>query len=311
MAKKTNQKKKKLQHFLPYIIAGALLLLIGCIILLGSGGPMTKLRQSAKKTLFADSFTTVFQLSVDQTQYDGILNAAIDPDKRELMFYLQLATNTTDYICGIYNNTFALCDASTNDLQVTDVKDRVTAFFDALEAGSQPDWELLLDFSEYDLHQTITRDLDMKLLTECVADLLSRLNDPDWAERYAGYSTDRKDGVKRYQFRPAPDVLAEQLLPIFQPAFLDPQRYAALEEYTDNAKYLLASGAADLTFGVKHGKLVSLELDLQYHNTSVQGSFEFIGINSTIVDYDTIAYFIDQAGKTPAERFEDQNFFEY
>lgn len=311
MAKKTNRTQKKFPKLLPWLISGILVLTVLIVIITAtSGGPVVKLRRAMEKTVFADSFTTIFQLSVNDKSYDGNLNVAIDTDKREVMFYLQLATDTTDYICGIYKDDFALCDASTNDLQVTNVKDRLAAFFDALEDGSQPDWALLLDFSEFDLHEKVTDDFDIEILTECIGNFLNDLNDPDWAKTYAGYTTDRESGVTLHKFSPSPDVLAEQVIPTFREAFLKTDRYDALVQYADDAKYLLAAGTADLTFGVKYGRLVSAQMDIRYHNASVQGNFEFIGINSTIVDFDTIAYFIDQAGKSPSERYEDQFIFD-
>lgn len=310
MAKKTDNTQKKFSKLLPWLISGILVLMILFVIITAtSGGPVVKLRRAIEKTVFADSFTTTFQLSVNDKAYDGNLNVAIDTDKREVMFYLQLATDTTDYICGIYKDNFALCDAATNDLQVTNVKDRLTAFFDALEDGSQPDWALLLDFSEFDLYEATDRDFDFAVLTECIGNFLNTLDDTDWAESYAGYSTDREDGVTLHKFRPSPDVLAEQVIPTFRAAFRDPDRYDALVQYTEDAKYLLSAGTADITFGIKWGQLVSAEMDVRYHNFSIQGSFEFIGINSTIVDFDTIAYYIDQASKSPEDRFEDRNFF--
>ena len=311
MAKKKNNGQKNFHKFLPWLISGALVLVILIVMLTAnSGGPVVKIRRAAERTIFADSFTTVFQLSVNGETYDGNLNVAIDTDKRELMFYLQLATNTTDYICGIFKDNFALCDASSNDLQVTNVKDRLAAFFDALEDGSEPNWALLLDFSEFDLYKEANRDFDVAVLMDCIGNFLNTLNDKKWAESYARYSTDREDGVTLHKFSPSLDVLAEQIIPTFREAFLDPARYDALVNYTDNAKYLLTSGTADLTFGIKGGKLVSAQMDIRYHNASVQGNFEFIGINSTIVDFDTIAYFIDQAGKSPSERYEDQFIFD-
>lgn len=306
MAKNNQKPNKRIYTYLPYIIAGVLVLALAAIILLGNaGGPVSKLRTAAQKTLFADNFTSVFEISVNGEEYDGILNAAADPDKRELIFYLHLEANTGDYICGIYENTFALCDVNTNDLYTQDVTPRVTAFFDAMESSGKPDWAVLLDFSDYNLYEAVSNDFDFAVLTACIGKLLKSLDNTNWSASYAGYTKDREDGVTLYKFRPDPYTLVCQAMPMFRDAFRDPAQYSALEQYVEDARYLLTASTADFTFGTQYGRLVSAELELKYHNAKIDCEFEFIGINSTSVDYDTIAFYIEQAGLSPEDKFSE------
>lgn len=272
-----------------------LLVLVLCLCLSGSG-PVDKLERATAKTLFAKNFTTVFSMRINGEPFDGNINASVDPDERKLEVYMQLTTFTTEYICGIYDNTFAVCTAD-NKLRATDVSDRVDAFFDALEKSGTPDWALLLDIGDTDLYGAINESFDFETLLTCLGNWLNTLNDKEWAEVYAGYSKDREDGVTMYNFNPDPYVLAQQSLPFFETAFRQPQELSDLKAYMEDAKFLFKDGKADFSFGVKGGKLVSANFDLEYYNSDISGSLSFIGIGSTTVDTETIAYYIEEAKK--------------
>ncbi|MBO5867277.1 MAG: hypothetical protein J6Q54_00020 [Oscillospiraceae bacterium] len=305
MATKKKHTAKKLPSWTPYLITGLFALGIILLVIFGNmAGPASSVKNAASNTLFADNFTTSFQFQINNEACDGILNAAVDRDARDLQFYLQFQTNESDYICGIYNKTFALCNVSTNDLETQKAEEQVNAFFDALDAGKEPDWSLILDFGDFNLQEAISEDFDFPVFMECLKNFLNQLDDTDWAESYAGYEKSKEEGVTYHTFQPELHSLLVEITPDFQAAFKDPARYDALVEYTDNAMHLLNAGKAELRFGVKGRRLVSATMDIRYHNTSIQGDFQFIGINSTTVDYDTIAYYIDEAGKTPEERFE-------
>lgn len=306
MAKKNTAPRKSAPGWLPYLIAGLFVLGLVLIVIFGSmAGPVTSVKNAAKKTLQADNFTTTFSITLNGQSYEGTINAALDMTKQDVLLYMQVQTAVSDYICGIYNKTFAICDVSENELQTVDVSKRVTEFFRLLEDAEEPDWSVLLDFEETDLYEVIGEDFEFTTLLECMKALLKRLDSTDWAKTNAGYSKTSEGGVTYHSFRPKLHTLATQVQPDFRAAFKDPARYTQLEQYVDEAQHILNAGKADLIFGVKGGRLISASLDVQYHNTALLCRLEFIGINSTQVDFDTIAYFIDQSKKTPEEQFED------
>lgn len=295
MAKKNEKFLKNKKNMLLLLgITAAVLLSVILLLCFSGGGALDKLEHAAKRTLFAKNFTTQFNISINGKPLDGNINASVDSEERKLEMYMQLGTYTADYICGIYDNKFAVCDDS-NEIWATDISDRVDAFFDALEKNSTPDWALLLDFEETDLYETINQDFDFPVLMACLGDWLTAVNDAHWAETYAGYSKGRQDGVTLYRFRPDPYVLAQASLPYFEKAFRQPQDLVDLKAYMEQAEYLFKDGKADFSFGIKNGYLVSADFDLEYHNAVISGNLSFIGIGGTIVDTETIAFYIEEA----------------
>lgn len=294
MVKKNEKSLKSKKNMLLLLGITAAVLLAVILLLCFSGGSVDKLERAAEKTIFAKNFTAQFNISINGKPLDGIINAAVDPEERKLEMYMQLGTYTNDYICGIYNNKFAVCDDS-NEIWATDISDRMDAFFDALEKGSEPDWVLLLDFEETDLYETINQNFDFPVLLTCLGDWLTAVNDAHWAETYAGYSKSWEDGVTLYSFKPDPYVLAQASLPYFEKAFRQPQDLSDLKTYMEQAEYLFKDGKADFSFGIKNGRLVCADFDLEYHNAVISGDLSIIGIGSTIVDTETIAFYIEEA----------------
>ena len=305
MAKNRNnpQKTKPAQIILFVSLAAALTALI-LLLCLGGKGPVKQLKNAASKTFFAKNFTALFELDVSGSNTAGLINAAIDPDARKLDVYMELYTRSGNQICGIYENTFVICDTQ-NNIQTVDISSRIDAFFDVLAQKGNPDWSQLLNINGADLHSAIKQDFDFDLLLNSLGVWLNTLNQSDWAKTNAGYRKYREDGVTMHSFTPDPYVLMTQSLPVFEKAFLDPADYSNLLTYVDDAKFLLKDSRADLSFGVKGGKLVSCNLDLQYHNTEIHGTCSFIGIGSTIVDSDAIAHYINAEKEGEYNPFED------
>lgn len=301
--KHSPQKATRAQIILFAGLAAALITVI-LALCLGGNGPVKQLKSAAAKTFLAKNFTAMFELDVEGSTTAGLINAAIDPEARKLDVYMELNTLSDDYICGIYEGTFLVYDTH-NNVQTVDISPRINAFFDVLVEKDTTDWSLLLNADGLDLHSVIGQHFDFELLLDSLATWLDTLNQADWAEANAGYQKYREDGVTKHSFTPDPYVLLTQSLPIFEYTFLHKTDYSNLLTYTDNAKFLLKDGKLDLIFGVKGGKLVSCDLDLQYHNTEIHGTCSFIGIGSTIVDTDTIAYYINSAKEGLDNPFEE------
>lgn len=302
--KKNDLPKNRSMHII--LIAG-LAAVLTCVILLlclGGKGPVKQLKDAAARTFFGKNFTAMYELDINGNTTAGLINAAIDRDARKMDVYMEMHTLSDDYICGIYEGTFVICDTR-NNVQTIDISSRINAFFDVLEEKDAPDWSQLLNVSGMDLHGAIKKHFDFELLLNSLGAWLNTLNQANWAETNAGYRKYREDGVTMHSFTPDPYVLLTQSLPIFENAFLDKTDYSNLLTYTDNAKFLLKEGKADLSFGTKGGKLVSCDLNLQYHNTAIHGTCSFIGIGSTIVDSDTIAYYISAEKEDQGSPFED------
>lgn len=298
MAKKQPQPKsnKRTKWTIPAIAAGVLVILALCLWLFRPG-PLDQVRSAAKKTFFAENFTIQYDLKVNGESMDGVINAAIDRDEKQVEMFMQLTTDVGDYECGIYDNTFVVFNTNDGKSTAVDITDRMNNFFAALEYNGQPDWSVLLDLENTNLHETLTKDFDFDVFLSCLGQWLDNMNDTGWAEKYAGYSKEKTSGITTYRYNPDPHTLATQTAPMFKKAFLESQRYQDLLDYMDDAKYLFKDGKADISFGVENGRLVAAELALQYYNTDISCNLQFIGIGNTVVDTDTIAYYIDEANK--------------
>lgn len=290
---KKQPKRKHNKNIVPVTVAISVLIAVVLALCLGGGGAVDRLQKAAGKTLLAENFTANFSFDINGEATDGFMNVTANRAEKKLEMYMAFTTRAGDYYGGIYDSKFVLCDTASNDTIIIDIENQVNAFFDARENG-QPDWAVLLDIDEYNLHSAINQDFDFDVLLTCLGDFLKNLNSASWAETYAGYSKGKENGVTQYSFRPDPYVLVTQTLPIFQPAFRNPQDYKNLQAYVDDAKFLLTQGKADFSYGIKNGRLVSADFALQYHDTDMTCSLSFTDIGSTTVDISTIAFILEE-----------------
>ena len=294
--KATNFLEKKWPGWVKYALLGALVVLIVVLIVVFlNTGPLDELEKAAKNTIYADNFTIMYTLDVDGETADGYINLSIDPDKRTLDMYMTLETKRSDYDCGIYKNDFVVVSALTNEVYCIDIADRLDNFFDALDEDGKPDWSVLLDFSETDLHELISQDFNFPVFINCLSEWLDNLNDKDWAEEKAGYSVSKKNGITTHNFRPNPYTLACATIPMFRSSFKDGKQYEQLLDYVDKAKYLFVDGKANFSFQVQDSYLVGANFEIEYFNTHIKGDFSIIGINKTIVDIGAVQDYIADA----------------
>ena len=265
------------------------------IIVFSIKGPVEQVKAAANSTLLADNFTLKFSTDINCEKAEGTVTAAIDMPKKQLNLNVQLYCFTADYQCGIYDNTFVIFNTGTGRVQSQDVTDRVQNFFALLDQEAVPDWSVLLDFEDLDLQEEIARDFDFEIFMACLGQWLNQMNKGSWAEENAGYTKDSEAGVITHTFQPDLHTLASQTAPLFEKAFKDPQRYQALLNYLDDAKYLLKDSVANLSFRVQNNYLTAADFTLRYHNTEIRCNLTFSEFGTTSVDMATIASLIQQA----------------
>lgn len=296
--KKTPAPKKKTSALQTTLVCSAVALAFVAVVLVCMWcfrpGPLDRVKQAGANTIFAENFTADFDLEINGEVIDGIINAEIDPQTEKMDVFFQFSNNVADYEGGIQNNTFVIYSSNTDSLYKEDIKDRVTQFFTLLNGG-EPDWSVLLDLSGTDLHEAISKDFEFDLFMECLGKWLNNLNNADWAEKNAGFTKETADGVITYRYTPNPYTLALETAPIFKKAFRDKNRYAALNDYLENAQFLLSNGKADFSFSMKAEQLINTQFHLKYLNTEVKGNCDFIGIGSTYVDKELVAMYINDA----------------
>lgn len=299
MTKKPKQfTKKKNKKSIVIASLSAIILLVAMIVgICATAGPVTKLQKAAKKTFFAKNFTALFTLTVNEDIVDVILNAAIDPDNRKIDLYMQINDGLDDYVCGIYENTFVVCSASSSRIKTIDISQRLSAFFDALEKNAEPNWSLLLDFDRANLYSEISEDFTFSKFLTGLEAWIALLNDADWAKEFAGYQSLRENRVTYHRYRPDPHTFLSQSIPCFEDAFCSDDTYRRLQTFMDEAEYLLKRGKTDFSWGIKNGKLVSADFELEYHDTNIRGTATFLGIGSTVIDTESLQYYIKEAQK--------------
>jgi len=300
MAKKKNSapKKTKSTAQTTWICVGIVLAFLAAVALciwMFRPGLLDKLTQAGAKTIFADNFTAVFDLEVNGEIMDGLINADIDPKEKKMDVFFQFSNNAADYEGGIQNGIFVIYSSNIDKLYKEDITDRVNHFFTLLNGDGKPDWSVLLDLSGTDLHEAISKEFEFDTFMACLGNWLNSLNNANWAQKHAGFTKERADGVITYSYRPDPYTLAQKTVPMFKKAFRDKGLYDALNGYIDNAKFLFQSGKADFSFSTKAGQLVNTQFHLKYFNTEVKGNCDFIGIGATYVDTELVAMYIRDA----------------
>ena len=295
--KKTTPPKKKSNRS-GLLLGGGAILAVALIVLcvwLFRPGPVGALKNATTKTLFSKNFTVNFELDINGEKFDGQLNAAIDKQKKDVSVYMQFSDGEGDFDGGIYKDHFLIRNANSNKVEKVDIGPQIQQFFILLEETGEPDWSVLLDFPEMDLHEEISKDFDFGVFMECLGEWLNKMDSKKWAKENAGFVTDTSNGITTYSYTPDPFTLAQITAPMFKEAFRDPARYDQLTDYMDNAKFLLKSGKADFVYHTQNGRLLDVQFHLQYHKTDIQGTFSILGIDSTTVNLDTLGFYYDEA----------------
>lgn len=290
-----NEKKQLTGNQVCLITGIVTVAVIGLIVLLtlSSMGPITKLERAARKTLLSNAFSVQFSMDINGDPVEGMMDVALDPVEKSLNMYMQLSDHAADYVCGFYDSYFVVASPSQDTSRVIDVYDRQNAFFQALEKTGTPDWSILLDLEDVDLYDEICESFDFDTLLTCLGQWLDQLDTNSWAKENAGYRKTQVDGVTVHSFNPNPYDLVNQSFPYFESAFLREEDLSALQEYIANAKFLFANGKTDFSFGIKAGKLVSLDFALKYNKTDLSGNIRFEDIGSAMVDIGNIAYYVE------------------
>lgn len=295
-AEKSTPKRLSKKALIITVSAAAAVTLAILLVFLNIG-PVDRLEAAAEKTFFADNFTTMFDLTVNGEKVDGVINASINRKNRTVDMYMSMETQESNYVCGIYKTDFMVGKEVTNDIYSVDITKRLDSFFNVLENKGTVDWQLLLNIADTDLHSKISEDFDFDKLLQAIGSWLNQLNRKKWAKTNAGYTVSKEGGITTHSFRPDPYTLVSNSIPTFKSSFRENSRYEQLETYTEDAKYLFVTGKTDFNFRVERGYLIGADFEIKYNNTHITGNFSFIGINATIVDTESIAFYIEESKK--------------
>ena len=293
---KDKKQTKNILAVVAVILVTALLVVVP-ILTLGGNGPVDRVKKAVVNTLTASNFTMEFDMDINGRSSQGTIQAAIDPAKKQLNLFLMLTTRTAEYEGGIYNNTFVLRSGTDGSTYTLNIADRVDNFFALLEQDGTPDWSVLLDLSDVDLHEELSKDFDFNAFVTCAKEWLEEMNDAGWAKKNAGFSKDTDSGITTYLWQPDLHTLATQTALMFESAFLKADRYQALQTYLENAKYLLKNGVANLSFQTQKGYLSAADLTLKYNNQEMRCNIVFSDLGSTTVDTSTLGFYIDEANQ--------------
>lgn len=285
------------------IIAGAAVALVVLAVLLigvftnwfGLTGPVMTVANATKNTLTAENLTVEFYVDTGYETVEGVAYIDMDMDQRVLNLLMELEVDNETGDLVIYDEYLIL--HSDGYYQYVDIGDQLDAFFDTYEktGSSELDWEELLDEINPDAYEELEEIIDFDILNDCIAAYAKKLNDPNWLEKNAGYSTEKKDGATRYILEPELAVLVPESVAYFEDAFVDHDVYEDmmdemedLEEIDDELEIMVA-------FGVKGSNLVSLDADIEVEGEEVSVEITFSDIGKTQLDLDELADMLEDA----------------
>lgn len=285
------------------VIAGAAVAVLVLIVVLvgvftnwfGLTGPAMTVANAAKNTLTAENLTVEFTIDEGYESIEGTAYIDMDLDKRILNLLLELEVDGETGELVIYDEYLIL--HSEGYYQYMDISDELDEFFDACEqtGSGEIDWEEI--FVEWDIDQDddLERIIDFDKINDCLTAYAKKLNDPNWLKTYAGYSTDQKNGVTRYILEPELAVFLPASAVYFEDAFYDRDVYEDIMDETEDLEELDDELQIMVAFGVKSGKLVSVETEIEVYGEDATVEVTFSDIGSTKLDLDELADMLEEA----------------
>jgi hypothetical protein len=305
-------KKKKRVPVALFIILGIVALIAAVVIAgfctnwFGFYGPASKVILAANKNIKSGSFTIE-----TETTYEYIGEFAsegehtnkttayvmIDVDDRELTYY----TYSKDeygygYEQAIYNGYsiyHRVTEIGPEFYEYEDISDELDEFFDAYEAANELDLEKLYDILEEQYE--VMENLDSDKAIKCAVSYLRKLNNKSWLDENAGYSTDSENGAKIYTFEPKAYNFLNSSLDCFEDAFEDEEDFEELKEGLKEDRKEMNELDYSFSFGVKGGKLVSIDVEYETKYATVSTETEFKNIGSTEIDMDDMKDLLAEA----------------
>lgn len=267
------EQPKKKTNLIPFIAIGAVAVIAAVAILLVilfAGG---KSPQDAAQNLIDSGNFTVVAKVVGQKY---TLQVNLDFKKQDATVY---AESNGEFAFAIYDGYYLQkkYDYWSGEYRVvaTDISEEMEAFFESYEKADQSDWDEIASMLEDMMDEDVEDYINIKKFEKAMDTFEKNMENKRWLKKYAGYSTEREDGVKLHIYEPDLTKFANAVLDIFKDCFEDDDLYDTAVDALDEYEDVLDDMEITLTLGVKGKYLVNAEAEVQ--GIKVKVTFDKIG----------------------------------
>ena len=306
-ASSTPKKKldiKKLLLIIGIAIGGLLLifLIAGlCTNWFGLNGPITQIGAAAIKTVSKYNFSADFEFESDEISVDGTMYFDMDVKKEIINMYLEADNGNSTYIIAIYDDH--LIYGEDDYLECTDISYQISSVCDALDKSKDLSftyneaWDTLIDAIPNKQQEEINDDyVNLKTLKKLVKTFFTgKLNNATWLKKNAGYSTSLEKGVKIHTFEPDIHEFLTACGEHFEDAFVKASVYNDFTDLIDETEDFSDEFDISISFGIKGGKLVLIEGEVDIDGEAYAAKCEFYDIGKTQPDEDMLDDLLDDA----------------
>ena len=285
----------------PLIVGIVAVLLIIGIVVAGfmtnwfglAGGPLDTVYNATNATLRSGSFHVEFLVSVNKAmEVTGSADCIIDTEEKEFALLAEARAMGETIQIGVLDGK-AVMVMPGGYVDAMDFSDQLDMIFEELEDEMTVD-EAVETIVEVALEAS---GLDEMVDTDKAIDCVDKsLNSASWMKKNAGYSTESDGGVKLHVFQPKIGDLLIAALEALEPAFEDPDELEEGLEYFEDMKSEMNDMAEiDVALGVKGGKLVKAEGNVDVDGQKITFEVTFEDIGSAKVDTDAIEDLMKEA----------------
>ena len=286
------------------ILAGAAVLLVLIVVLIGSftnwfgmTGPVMTVANATQKTFEKGNFTVEFFAEMDYESIEGVAYVDMDMKKQTINLWMELEVDDEEGVLAIYDEYVIL--VSDGYYEYIDISEALDVFFDTYEktGESELDWEDILDEIDPYVYDDMSEYVDFRALNQCIKAYTRQLNNAGWLKKNAGYSTKSDNGVKKHILDPDLEVFLPASVPFFEDAIKDPDTYQELLDAMDEIEDVADEVDIYAAFGVKGGKLVSIESEIEIDGEELTVEAYFSDIGKTKLDPEKLEDLLKNAKK--------------
>lgn len=295
MNERTAKRKKRGLAVTLSVISGLLVMaLLTCWLtnFFGFYGPTARIAKCFQDTFVGGNFTVKLTTQLESKTSELTLKIDIDTEHEELTV---LALNQEDLIAfSIYDGYFIYSPVvlfslphapSSNGYYAYNISKYIDKFFEAADSAEDFDLEELLDSIDKELYDQLEQNVHIDRLENASLQLYRNLNSNAWLKEHTGYSKERVGGVTVYHFEPDLYELCSTVLEGYEDCFRNEEAYDTAVDKLNESKDLRSADIA-LSFGIDHGKLVSMQYTQKSEGAtnSIQMAFSDVGVTKIDTD---------------------------
>ena len=254
--------------------------------------PLTDLYNAVDKTLASSGYNAELTISAGDTKINGTVDSTFDAEKEDLSCFIELHAEGETLTIAFRDGIGAIQVPGQSAYKI-DMEEEFEDLFGEAE-GSESFEDALEEIVEVILEKTGMEDaVDQEKVVACIQD---SVNSVSWLKENAGLTIKNEDGMKLYVLTPKLGDLVIAFFKEIEPAFKDADDFSELiKDLKESREDMNEAAVLEIAFGIKGGKLVKLELDVEAQENHIKMEIEFENIGKAEVDIDAIEEFIEDA----------------